>query len=440
MSGRVGFRRIELDGAAVLFHPETGTQVRFEAPETASLRQRAPRSVQFGITNACNLACAFCSRDLGRASTWSVDDAFALLAELDVRGVSEVAFGGGEPLVFPGFFELVDRLVAETRLAVHLTTNGLRLGDQEIERLRGKIGEVRLSLYEENAWERTVSRLVSSDLRFGVNQLVDGTNVAEIGARLDRLMALGCRDVLLLPVLGETAVPLTHEQSAHLRDELRARMERSSPPTLKLGVCWGDALNELPRLYARSDCGAGRDFLEVTSDRRVRACSFHHRRLPFEDADDVIRIWRDARAALDARAECLGCPRGAATEVGSATSAGRPRSVRVFRAFASNNSGSYTLLGSFQSVDDARVVAEELAAMATRMDTFLDRLEGPNPLALLLREAGIEVDEAIAIGDSWPEYGDSPEAVRIGSQVWWFAAYTVTMPKEIGALERSEGE
>jgi hypothetical protein len=47
----------------LLFDRESGTNVLCDGPETAHLRQRAPRVVQFGITNACNLACSFCSRD-----------------------------------------------------------------------------------------------------------------------------------------------------------------------------------------------------------------------------------------------------------------------------------------------------------------------------------------------------------------------------------------
>lgn len=53
-----------LDGALLLFDRENGTNVLFEGEETATLEMVAPRSIQFGITNRCNLACAFCSRDL----------------------------------------------------------------------------------------------------------------------------------------------------------------------------------------------------------------------------------------------------------------------------------------------------------------------------------------------------------------------------------------
>src|SRR4051794_15491098 len=110
----MSLRPFPLDAALLLFDRDTGTNVLLEGEETAALRMRAPRSVQFGITNACNLACAFCSRDRGAESAWTPADAFEILADLARAGVLEVAFGGGEPFAFRGFDDLVARLYDET--------------------------------------------------------------------------------------------------------------------------------------------------------------------------------------------------------------------------------------------------------------------------------------------------------------------------------------
>jgi len=120
-----GWRTIPLDGALLRFHRDSGTNVRIDDDRFATLRQQAPRVVQFAITNRCNLACGFCSRDVAAPSDWSADDAVAWLSALATAGVLEVAFGGGEPWTFPGFDALIRRLHAETPLAVSFTTNGL---------------------------------------------------------------------------------------------------------------------------------------------------------------------------------------------------------------------------------------------------------------------------------------------------------------------------
>src|SRR5262245_53244074 len=102
-------RQFPMDGALLLFDRESGTNVLCDGCETAHFRQKSPRVVQFAITNQCNLACSFCSRDLEARSDWTLDDAFRFLNGLADAGVLEVAFGGGEPWSFPEFSELVRR-------------------------------------------------------------------------------------------------------------------------------------------------------------------------------------------------------------------------------------------------------------------------------------------------------------------------------------------
>lgn len=138
-------RRYALDGALLCFDPHTGLSALCKGPETAHLRMRAPRVIQFAITNACNLTCTFCSRDEDARSAWTADEAFDMLRGLDAAGTLEVAFGGGEPLVFKGFVDLVGRLYHETNLAVSLTTNGTRLDDAMVRALGPMVGQIRLT-------------------------------------------------------------------------------------------------------------------------------------------------------------------------------------------------------------------------------------------------------------------------------------------------------
>jgi hypothetical protein len=167
-----GFRTFPLDGALLFFHPRTGTHVRVATAATRGLERVAPRVVMFGITNACNLRCDFCSRDVARPSLWTVETAAATLRDLAAAGTLEVAFGGGEPLAFAGFADLVDELAATTPLAVHVTTNGI-LVPALWPRLAGKLGIVRLSVYDDARWRDAAILLTSSRQRWGANVLVD---------------------------------------------------------------------------------------------------------------------------------------------------------------------------------------------------------------------------------------------------------------------------
>jgi MoaA/NifB/PqqE/SkfB family radical SAM enzyme len=304
-------RRFPLDGALLLFDRDTGLNALCDGPETADLRQIAPRAVQFGITNRCNLACTFCSRDVAAESAWSAADAFAVLADLARDGLLEVAFGGGEPWVFPGFADLVRRLHDETPLAVHFTTNGLALTRERLAAVRGRYGQLRLSLYDDNDWRRRVADLASAGARFGVNYLVTPARLPTLETIVIELASLGCRDVLLLSYNG-------HDRSLHLdaaeAHDLARRvgvlsraLERRCQ--LKLDVCWGERMEGVPRLLDRTDCGAGRDFLVITSDRKVQPCSFHDLAIPIRDASDVMNVWRTRRADLAAPSTLPGCAR-----------------------------------------------------------------------------------------------------------------------------------
>src|SRR6185369_3467854 len=146
------FRAHPIDGAMLYFHADTGTHVRVQTPATRALAREAPRVVMFGVTNACNLACSFCSRDAARASEWTLESAARVLEGLAEAGTLEVAFGGGEPFAFRAFEALLLRLHATTSLALNVTTNGTLLRDDELARLRGVIGQVRLSIYDDQPW------------------------------------------------------------------------------------------------------------------------------------------------------------------------------------------------------------------------------------------------------------------------------------------------
>jgi hypothetical protein len=308
---QAGWRRVELDGAILLFERRRGTHVLLDGPELAHCRQRAPRVIQMAATNRCNLACHFCSRDQSVDSSWTADEVFAWLAELAGAGVLEVAFGGGEPWLLPGFDALVTRLHDRTPLAVSVTTNGLALTPARLARVAGKLAQVRLSLYDDNDWAARVALLARSGQAFGVNLLVTPARLPQLERWICELAALGCADVLLLSYNGDDA-------SMHLQDhEQRALGVRLAPLAralegrvrLKLDVCWGERLEALPRFGVVEGCGAGRDFVVLTSDRRLMPCSFHQVSVPVASPAELLAVWRDQRERLASAAVQPGCAR-----------------------------------------------------------------------------------------------------------------------------------
>lgn len=115
----------------------------------------------------------------------------------------------------------------------------------------------------------------------------------------------------------------------------------------------------------------------------------------------------------------------------------------MWNAFASNNSGSYSIVGSFPAVETAELVAAELLPvirahsdwMNTRPDwNAPEGARSPSPLGLWAVENGLQWTGDGA--EEWPEYsGDNiPSVIVAGSQVLIHDDYTVSMPKVFGEL------
>jgi hypothetical protein len=106
--------------------------------------------------------------------------------------------------------------------------------------------------------------------------------------------------------------------------------------------------------------------------------------------------------------------------------------IRIWNAFASNNSGSYTIVGQFPSPELAREVAIELAPLIAEHTAWFnaETRELTSPLELFALQHELNLD---SIND-WPEYGgkDSPEIIAIDHHVIIHHDYTVTMPAAFG--------
>ena len=110
-------------------------------------------SVQLQLTNACNLACAYCCTNSGAPRQGEIDrdTAFAIIDDaIAIMGKgTRIAILGGEPLLVTWAIELADYVVGHG-LDLTLFTNGIPLADESIARRVGEVAgrgaHVRVSL------------------------------------------------------------------------------------------------------------------------------------------------------------------------------------------------------------------------------------------------------------------------------------------------------
>ncbi|MBW2736170.1 MAG: radical SAM protein [Deltaproteobacteria bacterium] len=304
------WREHPLDGKLLRFDRTTGINQLIESTRTQTLVQRAPRFLHVALTNDCNKSCTFCYRPLDAPSLWCFDELIALAHWAAEWGVLEMTFGGGEPLVFPRFSELLRAIWERTPICPSFTTNGLLLSSEFLGAIQGFYGQLQLSVYDDEQPLEKIELLVREKARFGLNVLVTPRRLRTLEVDLLRWYGLGVRDVLLLSYKGDDAsMHLSQRQDAQLTASVQRLRTRFGPGlSFKVDVCWRQRLAGLPQLLDRDDCDAGDAFLSISSDKRAGPCSFHHERVAFANLDDIPAIYQRFRQERSA-AHQRGCAR-----------------------------------------------------------------------------------------------------------------------------------
>jgi mycofactocin radical SAM maturase len=96
----------------------------------------APITVTWEITAACNIACIHCLSASGRRRPRELtkQQSLALVDELADMQVFQIHFGGGEPFIYPGIWQVLERC-KERELVMCVSTNGTLITQQRARRL-----------------------------------------------------------------------------------------------------------------------------------------------------------------------------------------------------------------------------------------------------------------------------------------------------------------
>jgi len=96
----------------------------------------APICLTWELTYACNLACVHCLSSSGRRDPreLSTDEVMGVIDEMAAMQVFYVNIGGGEPMIRPDFYEIVDYATGNG-VGVKFSTNGSRIDAEGARRL-----------------------------------------------------------------------------------------------------------------------------------------------------------------------------------------------------------------------------------------------------------------------------------------------------------------
>lgn len=131
----------KIDPLALTAMQQTGTMV---PQQTGRGSQRflqgglsAPITVTWEITAACNIACVHCLSSSGRRRPreLTTQQSLALVDEFADMQVFQLHFGGGEPFIYPGIWQVLERCT-QRGLVMCVSTNGTLITPERARRLK----------------------------------------------------------------------------------------------------------------------------------------------------------------------------------------------------------------------------------------------------------------------------------------------------------------
>jgi len=158
--------------------------------------------VVWNITRACNLKCVHCYNDSGAgkpSNEVSTDKAKEVIDDMARFGVPSVLFSGGEPLMRPDLFELIEYAVGKGLRTV-ISTNGTLISEQTAGKIKERgVSYVGISLDGigpindkfrgvDGAFERAVKGIRNcqrAGVRIGLRLTLTQRNVQDLEALFD---------------------------------------------------------------------------------------------------------------------------------------------------------------------------------------------------------------------------------------------------------------
>lgn len=219
------------------------------------------KRVCWEITTDCNLRCPFCHRFDFVPEYYCIKNIAQTIRLLKQNQVTNVILSGGEPLLHPHFFELLDTLHAEG-FDLDVCTNGTLLNDDIIARLKTRLSELSISIDAYDAarhdrmrsvpgcFDQTINnlrKLVAQGFDVHVTTIVDPSFASQIGQMTDFLYHHQIKSVAYLGLIPiETGVNrlFTPECQAELESQID-RVREEYPDM---------SINTKQLLVARSSC------------------------------------------------------------------------------------------------------------------------------------------------------------------------------------------
>ena len=260
-------------------------------------RDEGPEVISIAVTNVCDLSCAFCYAPKSRHML-SVPEIIHWCRELDQLGTLEVAFGGGEPTLFPGLAQACQTIWTDTKLGISITTHGHHLNEQLWESLKGFVSIVRVSIDAPEPLYSSIRglplaraikniRQMDGQVPIGINTVVNTKTLGGLDELAVVVCDLGTVDWLLLPEIENGKFTLSdsewhrldnwiisHSNDLNLRTTTNAKAHLTGP----------FLLDDEPEDYAH-----------ISANGYLRRCSYDSTGISLRDRPSMLMALRELK-------------------------------------------------------------------------------------------------------------------------------------------------
>lgn len=269
------------------------------------MASRVLQQITIELTNECTQACVFCSSmsECTSDTQLSFIEVETVLQEAISLGAEEVAFSGGEPLLYEDLDRCIE-LATDLGLSTYLYTSGVVYNGKEemISLTAGSAQQlqtcgldypyVSITGSSSDAHDvlsavpgsfelaiRSLRSLVQADFPVGIHYLVTRMNYSEMASAARYLFHLGadCFKPMKLVLQGR-ARSSAPELELSLEDEVLIEQIRQLCITygnrIELGCFWGGLLS-IPECPEIPPCKVGQHVLTIKADGSVVPCGAH---------------------------------------------------------------------------------------------------------------------------------------------------------------------
>ena len=238
---------------------------------------KSPPVLSIALSNICDLNCEFCYVPKNGLSL-KQSDVFNWCTELDRLGTLEVAFGGGEPTLYPHLAELCHKVWNETNLGISITTNGHHLTPSLVSELIGNVSIIRISIDSiEPLYSKlrrrplapildTISCLIGR-VPIGINTIINSSTLLTLDDMLQFAKEVGITDWLLLPQVKNGQFILSQDDWLKLENWINNHWHEIN---LSITSSARRHINA-PALFSFENPD---DYAHISADYHLRRCSY----------------------------------------------------------------------------------------------------------------------------------------------------------------------